>query len=564
MTYTASSTSFFPARSKLSTDGFLLAGVPVALSTTLHPFYSKILGKYRATLQRLHQLPNLTFQIRALILTLSCRPTSKFAHILRSHPPSFSAGIPIPDPTLPDSTPKLPFAYQIRQLLVQAFAHILHIPASTFLDSPPPNATHFQLLLRARDGGIGLPDPVALAPAAFLASLADTLPTLLQDPFLEPHLTQTQHWASSPSPTLRDAHRHFAHITSLPRIQDSIAHPDSRSLVELLRLPNHVLHISNLSKLAHRHSQHVFSGAIYGHLLDTALNPSSGLTEYARARLRHSAHPPSHLIFTQYRLTDQTALHNNDFQLLISHRLGFPPPFLPHPLPPHCQLNCRLYSPLKALFPDHDLPELRHHGNHFLSCTSNGLCLKRHNDLTHCIGETARRETGATPHLNHHLASSTTTGTKVDLVLESYYFTPPLVAIDVTVVNPLTTSYYKDAAKDAATVFSRRDYHKTMRHNSLDAPSGRTLIPIVITTLGGIGPPASLDFLHKLFASSLAAELAAGGTGNDTNSRRSRFYQTLLTILARGNTSMMRRLTAPLPSANASHPPAPNPGNSDT
>ena len=74
------------------------------------------------------------------------------------------------------------------QMITKSFALTLHINASELLESNPDRAILFQLLLRPRDGGIGFPDPVAIAPAAFLGSFADTLPPLREDKFLGPYL----------------------------------------------------------------------------------------------------------------------------------------------------------------------------------------------------------------------------------------------------------------------------------------------------------------------------------------------------------------------------------------
>eukprot|EP00966_Prymnesium_polylepis_P010781 248420-Prymnesium_polylepis.1 len=58
------------------------------------------------------------------------------------------------------------------------------------LRAPPP-PTALQLDLTASTGGVGFPSPLLIADPAVLASMADTLPNLLTDAPLNPHLTAT-------------------------------------------------------------------------------------------------------------------------------------------------------------------------------------------------------------------------------------------------------------------------------------------------------------------------------------------------------------------------------------
>ena len=227
-------------------------------------------------------------------------------------------------------------------------------------------------------------------------------------------------------------------------------------------------------------------------------------------------------------------------------------------MPLHCQHKCIHYAPRKSPFPSNE-PELRHLGEHFMSCTISGLCLARHNDCTHCIGDTARRETGAQPEYVDNLSSSTTSGTKIDVVLQSFYITPNIIGLDLTISCPLLPAYQKDASENATLIFLDKGNWKTAKHAGPDSPADRTFLPVVLTTLGGIGPPEALDYLDGLFTAARAAELAAGGTGYETTRRRNLFLTQLHVILVRGTAKMIRKFSAPIVAEHIAATPAPTP-----
>ena len=72
---------------------------------------------------------------------------------------------------------------------------------------------------------------------------------------------------------------------------------------------------------------------------------------------------------------------------------------------------------------------------------------------------------------------------------------------------------------------------------------GRTFLPIVFTTLGGIGPPEAIHYLDALFSDSYASELAATGSTRHTAHVRRLFYQSLLATLTKAIADMVSALT---------------------
>ena len=108
-----------------------------------------------------------------------------------------------------------------------------------------------------------------------------------------------------------------------------------------------------------------------------------------------------------------------------------------------------------------------------------GICLARHNDCTHCIGDTARRETGAQPEYVNNLSSSTSVGTKIDVVLQSFFITPNIIGLDLTISCLLLPAYQKDASVNTNLIFLDKGNWKTAKHAASDSPADRTFLPVV-------------------------------------------------------------------------------------
>ena len=85
---------------------------------------------------------------------------------------------------------------------------------------------------------------------------------------------------------------------------------------------------------------------------------------------------------------------------------------------------------------------------------------------------------------------------------------------------------------------------------------GRTFLPIVFTTLGGIGPPEAVHYLDALFSDSYASELAATGSTRNTAHARRLFYQSLLATLTKATANMASALTLAASEASAADAPS--------
>jgi len=128
------------------------------------------------------------------------------------------------------------------------------------------------------------------------------------------------------------------------------------------------------------------------------------------------------------------------------------------------------------------------------------------------------------------------------------------MTVDVSRLCPLLPSHLQTAARDAAATIDER-----ARENCAGCIGlGRAFLPIVVTTLGGIGPPASRDFLSSLFANSMAAERASGGSGQLTAKRRSDFFRSIMVLLVRKQHLATADLATPLARAAPTPPPKPS------
>ena len=537
----------FPVDSRSTDKSFVLAGCPVGTPPGISLTLVDRLTTFDTAVHKLLHLPALDPQLRLLVLNLCCRPSSSFAHLLRHLPPTATANprLPLPLLALPPAFPtavSLSFAHHLRRLTLDAVANCLLLRRDSISAACPTSGTTIQALLRASDGGINFPDPALLAPSSFLGSFADSLPTLAADPFLRPILADTASWPSSRSPVLRAAHGAFALLA--PLLVASVTAPDAscphQSLRARLTAPDGRLSIRLLPSAAGRRPQHSFSHAFFTYLTRQLLSPNSTLTSLARARLRHAAVQPSPMLFQIYYLPPSSALDRTATQFLYCHRLGIPLPFLPSPLPNRCHPRCPHY---RSAFPASSAALLPH-AYHQCGCGATPRRHRRHDAITKIIGNTAASNLRAHTTMEHRLSSSTGLhSTKVDLVITAYDRSPSVTAIDVTISCPLLPTYSSSAATSAAHIFDARALEKNNKHLAGSIAQGRTFLPIVFTTLGGIGPPEAVHYLDALFSDSYASELAATGSTRNTAHARRLFYQSLLATLTKATADMASALT---------------------
>ena len=527
----------FPTGTRTA-DHLILGGVPYGSHRGINTALSAAVQRYKSTLTRLLAIPAIPTQLRLLILLLSARPSSLFAHHLRALSPFYTTAA---------SASHQSYARTLRSLLHTATAGILRIPHSLITSPDAAAATHLQILLPSALGGINLPDAVLLAHPASLASFADSLPLLLDDRILAPSLIDTASWAASASPTLSAVSSSFHEIAPLlvSRIDTNPLHPSVRAR---LTARDGSLALSLLHAVGGRHSQSVFSHAVFAHLRDTLIAPTTALSDLSRARFRAAAAPLTHSLFTLYYIPAASSLDHEHIQFLVCHRLGIPLPFIRQTPPPsHCAPACHLFPPDRPIPLGHDLYATLGHLLHHLACGAGGFRTARHESLIHIIAEAARVLVQASVDTQKRLCSSAYRGTKVDIVISTFHLAPFIVAIDGTVSCPLSPAYMRAASHDADAIFVSRAKSKNHKHKTGCEDIGRAFLPIVFTTFGGIGPPEARAWLDSLFSTLYANERAAGGTGHETTHRRLLFFQSLQAVLVRSTTTMAIRLSAPMP-----------------
>ena len=160
------------------------------------------------------------------------------------------------------------------------------------------------------------------------------------------------------------------------------------------------------------------------------------------------------------------------------------------------------------------------------------------------IAAAVRAHLRASAETRHRLASSLTKKTKVDLVITLFRAYPPVLAIDVTVSCPMLPSHVAAAAADADTLFATRAAEKNDKHLRGCNDQGRAFLPLVFSSLGGLGPPEALHYLDSIFSELYADERLRTGTVRHTSHLRTLFLQQLLASLTSASADMAQALPA--------------------
>ena len=120
----------------------------------------------------------------------------------------------------------------------------------------------------------------------------------------------------------------------------------------------------------------------------------------------------------------------------------------------------------------------------------------------------------------------------------------PPVAFDTTLTCPLLPSYLPSATTDSVAIFLAKALHKIAKHAAgLDALD-TDFLPLVLTTLGGVGPPTLVDFVRAVYSALAVGSIHAGATGHDAAHAYANLQQLLGATVARNNAYTIDRHTA--------------------
>ena len=310
-----------------------------------------------------------------------------------------------------------------------------------------------------------------------------------------------------------------------------------------LTAPDLSLSIHLLSSAAGRRPQHSFTHALFSYLVRHLLSPASPLSKLARARIRPAAVKPSPVLFQMYYIPQSSRLSDIGTVFLYCHRLGIRPPFLPSPLPKHCHPNCAHFARKRRPVP----PEYRvnfEHAYHQISCGATPRRHRKHDALVGVIAEAVRTHLAATTERKKRLVSSLTAYTKIDLVITDHRRFPSILTLDARVSCPFLPSLLAAATRDATALFTNAALEKNNKHLSGCNDQGRAFLPIIFSSLGGIGPPDAVSWLDSIFSELYAEERLRSGTVRHTSHLHTLFYQSLMATLVSASADMASQLTA--------------------
>jgi len=512
----------FPAGTALVTSAYRLAGCFVYnMPEHAHAALAEARAINDALVYTFVNIPQLKKYVGLRAMTECCRPTAKYNHHLRGHPPSIA----------------LPHARASRETYIKSVAKLFALSRPA-LELDPTSLT--QLFLPTAEGGAQVPCPVALAAPCFTASMIDTLGMILADPTMRPLLSDTSAWPDSPSATLNEFYTHFKAITGSPHFTnggEDNQDPQSRFKRALFNVEMGSYTIDKADQAANMNAQHALSRPVFRAKADAILHAPPPTSPHAPARLRACALPDAMALFQTKAIDSSNELSDLQATFMVCNALGIHHPFIINE--PTCHPSCPHHTP------DGDHTPLTRDTHrkayHALSCAAGGLLKARHNDIATAIAAVFT-SLGYICQLNDGLGSSSMNGNLVDIVIANYARSHKPTAIDVTVSNPMLDTYRERAMLDAHAVLSKRDEEKTKKHGPGSEALGRTFIAAVFTTFGGFGGRGFRALLKEEFDKLRFDECHGGGTGYAAARRKTRATERLAAALHRGSARMASEL----------------------
>lgn len=365
----------------------------------------------------------------------------------------------------------------------------------------------------------------------------------MEIPVVGGDVMDTEGWTNSLCGDLADAASVFRLITSIPDAlslaSSEAEHPSPFALFFDDRCYPHAFRLDRLHTAAHCRLQACFTDLVSSHILELALALCSTV---ARARIRSCSVDGSFEFFLLYTIPREVQLDDFALSLLLAHRLGIPLTYLLEACHlSRCGRYCRRVTPHRPL--SRDDPTLGYtweHAYHQLGCGCDYHRFARHEAIVKVFARSMVSEGGFHSETRRSLGSSLQCGTKVDLLLTALDRDPPVSAFDVTVSCPLLPSYVSPTAAHPTHVIAEKASEKISKHLPGCLELGRAFYPMVVTTLGGVGPRTFLSFVHKVFDEAAAAEVLLGERGARARYRRMVLFASIHAALTRSMATMLR------------------------
>ena len=238
-----------------------------------------------------------------------------------------------------------------------------------------------------------------------------------------------------------------------------------------------------------------------------------------------------------FLIHDRLGLHQTDYPLLSL---------------ASCHPRCKTLPIPAATSPDHSLTPLIPFAYHQLACPLLHLPSIRHDALLRIVADAIRPlgypDASVRP---RDCSSSSTSGSRTDLVATSSFQSPPAFSADGTVSVPYLPSYLSHTSTSGSWIHRFRDVAKSAHHEPGSTLRSLTYFSLVWTHLAGFGPDSAIAWLRSVFRRFAALELASGRPA-PCDQRLSLLFQSLQASMAKSNQHATHRLTSSQPP-----PPAP-------
>ena len=117
--------------------------------------------------------------------------------------------------------------------------------------------------------------------------------------------------------------------------------------------------------------------------------------------------------------------------------------------------------------------------------------------------------------------------------------------------STLLPSYLPAAAHDPLAIITARAAEKTAKHAAGSAARNRLFLPWVLTTFGGMGPPAIWHYIDTIYATSASLAHGSRTSRHQVAARKADFLALIQAVLTRTCFAMLTAHTAEHASASA-------------